>query len=609
MARLVSGESLARGHVRRMKVLVPILALLFVMAQSALPPRGYGQESDSSEVEQAVGDTLRSDTLPSQADRARAMLDSLGMTADSIEAIKQTRLADPDVDLDLLRVQALRQVGQMQRTLRGLSRLLGQVSPDSVPTDSVKAVVRGYLTAHFDLIGQSFQTTAQNFEDLRRRRATATAQQIGPLESEIGDVRMWADTLLRYRVWALSAADSLGLNVDERWENYDQQLLGLAENLVGRLQIAVSDRERLRDLLRTAERTNAPASRVNDLGLRLAAAETRIDVVADNMASVSQLLDDRGFESAVYREALIRSTGEVTGDVLDPQVLLRLARRVSSDAWQSLKNNAGTVFVRLLIVVFFIVLFRVLFGLFWRLAQALRLVRGSSLVGDLVGRILRPTATLIGLFAGLSVIGVQTTTLLAGLGVAGLVVGFALQDSLSNLFAGVAILASRPYDVDDIVEAAGVVGKVRAMGLWNTTILTFDARRLLVPNRNIWGSNVENRSAEVNRRIETIARIGYDTDLQAAIGVLERLIEEDERVLENPAPTVWVSRLAESWVEVKLWPWVKTEDWWSMHSDLPRLVRLRLEEEGIEVPVPRRDVTTRAAQSPTASREGSVSAE
>ena len=322
--------------------------------------------------------------------------------------------------------------------------------------------------------------------------------------------------------------------------------------------------------------------------------------IADNMTALSRRLERRGFESAAYREILIRSTGEVTGDVLDPQVFLRLVRRLSADLWQSFRQNAGTVFVRLLIVIFFVVLFRVLFILLWRLGQALRLVRGSRLVRDLLGRTLRPVATLIGLIAGLSVIGVQTTTLLAGLGVAGLVIGFALQDSLSNLFAGMAILASRPYDVDDIVEAAGVVGKVRAMGLWNTTIVTFDARRLLVPNKNIWGSNVENRSAEVNRRVETVARIGYGTDLQAAIAVLEQLLRDDARVLEDPAPRVWVSRLAESWVEVKLWPWVRTEDWWSLHSDLPRLVRLKLAEEGIDIPVPRRDVTNREAGSPAA---------
>jgi len=459
----------------------------------------------------------------------------------------------------------------------------------------VSTSLRAYVRAHLDMLDASFAETAGRFDEIRVQRATATAQEIGPLELEIQDLRAWADTLIRYQDWALGAADSLRLDVADRWERYDQNLLEFAENTVGRLQIAVSERNDLRERIRVAERTNAPATEIADLKLRLGAAETRIDAIAGNAASLNDRLEERGYETAAYRENLIRATGEVTGDVLNPQVFLGLARGYLSDLWRSLRQNAGTVIVRALIVIAFIVFFRILFSLLWRFAQAVRLVRGSRLVRDLLGRILRPVATLTGLFAGLSFIGVQTTTLLAGLGVAGLVVGFALQDSISNLFAGIAILASRPYDVDDIVEAAGVVGKVRAMGLWNTTIVTFDARRLLVPNKNIWGSNVENRSAEVNRRVEAVARIGYTSDLQEAMAVLEQMLREDERVLDEPAPTVWVSRLAESWVEVKLWPWVRTVDWWSMYSDLPRLVRLKLAEEGIEVPVPRRDVTTRAA--------------
>ncbi|MCL7960280.1 MAG: mechanosensitive ion channel [marine benthic group bacterium] len=571
------------------------LTAAILLAPLAAPSPSFGQEADSASIDSVVVTSPTSDTIPSAAEIARSMLDTLRFTADRIQTLRAMRLVDPDVDLDFLRLQALEQVGQMQQTLRSLSRLIGQVSPDSVPGDSVRTVMRSYMLAHLDLLDQAFRTTVQDFEELRRQRSTATAQQIGTLEVEIRQQRAWADTLVRYEEWALAAADSLQLDVSDRRTNSDQRLLSLAENSIGRVQIAVAERDRLRERIRTAERTRAPASEISDLRLRLTAAQTRIDALADNIASASSLLESRGFESAAYREALIRATGEVTGDVLDPQVFLRLARGYFADLWRSLRQNAGTVFVRFVIVVVFVVAFRVLFGLLWRLVQALRLVRGSRLVRDLVGRILRPVATLIGLFAGLSFIGVQTTTLLAGLGVAGIVVGFALQDSISNLFAGMAILASRPYDVDDIVEAAGVVGKVREMGLWNTTIVTFDARRLLVPNKNIWGSNVENRSAEVNRRVEAVARIGYDTDLQAAMDVLLKLLREDERVLEDPAPTIWVSHLAESWVELKLWPWVKTADWWSMHSDLPRLVRLKLAEEGIDVPVPRRDVTTRAA--------------
>ena len=575
--------------------LLPV-GVLLAIALSALPPRAHGQEIDPTAAERAVADiSAPRDTLPSIAERARAMLDSLGVSVDSVETLRATRLTDPGVELNFLRLQALQQIGRMQEELKSLAHLLEVASPDSLPTDSVRTVLRGYLLEHLDALDASLAETADEFDEIRVRRATATAQEIGPLELEIQDLRAWADTVIRYQEWALSEADSLRLDVSDAWKRYDQFLLEFAENTVGRLQIAVSERNNLRERIRIAERTNAPATEITELKLRLGAAETRIDAIADNTASLNDRLEKRGYETSAYRENLIRATGEVTGDVLNPQVFLRLTRGFLADSWRSIRENAGTIIVRTLIVIAFIVFFRLLFSLLWRLAHAVRLVRGSRLVRDLIGRILRPVATLVGLFAGLSFIGVQTTTLLASLGVAGLVVGFALQDSISNLFAGIAILASRPYDVDDTVEAAGVVGRVRAMGLWNTTIVTFDARRLLVPNRNIWGSNVENRSAETNRRVEAVARIGYDTDLQHAMVVLQQLLEGDPRVLDEPAPTVWVSRLAESWVEVKLWPWVKTEDWWSMYSDLPRLVRLRLAEEGIEVPVPRRDVTTRPA--------------
>ena len=568
-------------------------------AAISLPTPGYGQQTDTVDAapqEVLVEADLRPDSLPSVADRARSLLDTLRVVADSIEELRVVRLTDPGVDPDFVRLQALKQVGRMQLKLQQVNHLRREASPDSLPGDSVRAFLTGYVRAHLDLIDASFASAVENFDELVVRRARATAQEIGPLESEVQDLRAWGDTLLRYQGWALGAADSLQLDVADRWGQYEQRLLTLSENLAGRMQIAVAERDRLEERIRVAERSNAPDQEIADLRLRITAAQTRIDAIAANAASAHQRLEARGYDMAAYREGLIRATGEVTGDVLDPQVFLRLTRGFLADLWSSLRQNAGTVFVRVLIVVAFILFFRFLFTMLWKLGGALRIVRGSRLVRDLLGRILRPVATLVGLFAGLSFIGVQTATLLAGLGVAGLVVGFALQDSLSNLFAGMAILASQPYDVDDVVEAAGVEGKVRAMGLWNTTIVTFDARRLLVPNRNIWGSNIENRSAEANRRVEAVARVGYDTDLRNAMAVLEELLVTDKRVLEDPAPTVWVSRLGESWVEVKLWPWVRTEDWWSMHSDLPRLVRLRLAEEGIPVPVPRRDVTTRPAE-------------
>ncbi len=185
--------------------------------------------------------------------------------------------------------------------------------------------------------------------------------------------------------------------------------------------------------------------------------------------------------------------------------------------------------------------------------------------------------------------------MLAGLGVAGVIVGLALQDSMSNLAAGVFILTYRPYDVDDLVNAGGVVGQVQAMGLANTTIRTLDNRRLFVPNRKIWSEIIENRTAEKIRRVEVTAALSYRDDLDRALGVIRDLLSECEQVLTDPPPDVFVTKLADSAIEVAVRPWTRSEDWWPFTQDLPRLLRNRFQEEGIEVPFPVREIVHREA--------------
>jgi small conductance mechanosensitive channel len=224
----------------------------------------------------------------------------------------------------------------------------------------------------------------------------------------------------------------------------------------------------------------------------------------------------------------------------------------------------------------------------WFLARIV--FKPPKLLQELIGRLLGTTAALIGFFLGLWTLGANPTTLLAGVGVASLVIGFALQDTLGNLAAGFFILLHRPYDVDDVVAAGGVMGRVKTMGLANTTIVTFDNRRLFVPNRKIWGDVIENRSAEATRRIDTAIRVGYREDVDEAIGILRRLLERHELVLDEPAPAVFVSELAESWIEIEVRPWTKSENWWTLKMQLSKLLRLELEKHGIEAPSPRRIV-------------------
>ena len=153
---------------------------------------------------------------------------------------------------------------------------------------------------------------------------------------------------------------------------------------------------------------------------------------------------------------------------------------------------------------------------------------------------------------------------LAGLGVVGFIVGFALQDTLGNFAAGMMILLYRPYDVGDAVEVGGVSGKVRDMSIVNTTILTFDNQTLVVPNSKIWGDVIKNITAQKMRRVDMTFGIGYDDDIAKAENVLQDIISKHDKVLDDPAPVVKLHNLGESSVDFIVLPWAKTEDYWDV---------------------------------------------
>ncbi len=390
----------------------------------------------------------------------------------------------------------------------------------------------------------------------------------------------------------LVSADSLGFDTAEHWEVVDRFLKNWAESQVGRLQIALLNRDRLDDQIRDSQRADADAGEIAALRTQQQAAAQRIQGITGSLSSTANLLAQRGYPAANYRQIVIRATGDVTADILDPQVLLGLIKGIAEDIWGWLKDNGLTLFVKFLIVIGIIILFRIVFRVGWWLLRVTGLVKFSKLMMDLMGRMIRPFGTIIGLVTGLWIVGANPTTVLAGLGVAGVIVGLALQDSMSNLASGLFILATRPFDVEDVVEAGGVVGTVKQMGLANTTILTFDRRRLHVPNRQIWSNVIENRSSEPIRRVEVVAKISYAEDLDRALEVLSDLVETNEMVLEDPESAIFVKKLADSWIEIAVWPWTKSENWLSLLRGLPRLIRLRFEEEGIEIPYPRRELVS-----------------
>lgn len=197
---------------------------------------------------------------------------------------------------------------------------------------------------------------------------------------------------------------------------------------------------------------------------------------------------------------------------------------------------------------------------------------------------------LVVIVAALDQLGVDTTSLIALVGAAGLAVGLALQGSLQNFAAGVMLIVFRPFKEGDFIEAAGVAGVVEHISIFNTIMRTGDNKEIIIPNGNIYSGVITNYSARDTRRVDMVFGIGYDDDLKKAKALLEEIITSDERVLQDPAPVIAVSELADSSVNFVVRPWVKSGDYWGVMFDTTETVKLRFDEAGISIPYPQMDI-------------------
>jgi small conductance mechanosensitive channel len=204
--------------------------------------------------------------------------------------------------------------------------------------------------------------------------------------------------------------------------------------------------------------------------------------------------------------------------------------------------------------------------------------------------ILRWALLLFVVIAALSQLGINTTSLVALLGAAGLAVGLSLQSSLSNFASGVMLIIFRPFTKGNFVEAGGATGVVEKISIFTTTMTTPDNKEVIVPNGAILGNNITNFSARPTRRVDMVFGISYDDDIRKAKQVLEEIIAADERVLPEPAPVIALGELGDSSVNFLVRPWVKSENYWGLLWDTTETVKLKFDEAGISIPYPQMDV-------------------
>jgi small conductance mechanosensitive channel len=250
-------------------------------------------------------------------------------------------------------------------------------------------------------------------------------------------------------------------------------------------------------------------------------------------------------------------------------------------------------------VLFMLIRFLAVMFVFWILARIVRrMVKKAAAVNKTFSDLLEQflikmsfrAVLAIGLLVALSSVGFNVGALLAVIGGASFIIGFALQDTLGNFASGIMLLIYRPFDVGDVVEVGGVSGKIDQVSLVSTTIRTFDNKVVLVPNKKVWGEVITNASASARRRVDMVFGIGYDDDEVKAKSILEKIVEANDKVLANPEPVVQMHELADSSVNFICRPWVATADYWDVHWEVTSKVKEEFDAAGISIPYPQQDL-------------------
>ncbi len=394
-----------------------------------------------------------------------------------------------------------------------------------------------------------------------------------------------ASRLIEYLDDNIDARAQLGLDVRSDTTFVVERLTARADVVAGLLQNTKEEIDAI--VARPGADQDVEAQK------ELASLKQKRDMLAESQRLNVRLMDKHDLDTSRLKQGIISATGKISQDILNKDVAAGLMEQWFADSTDWLRSNGAAL-------VFQFLTFLLILVAFWFVA---RLGRGavrrgldrsklniSTLAREFFIKMTGRLIMLLGFIIAIAQLGVEVAPLLAGLGIAGFVVGFALQDTLSNFASGLMILVYRPFDIGDVVEAGGVTGKVNQMNLVSTMVLTFDNQLLVVPNKQIWGGVIRNVTHQDTRRVDMKFGIGYSDDIPKAEQILADILASHDKVLKDPEPVIRLHELGDSSVNFVVRPWSKTEEYWDVYWDVTREVKRRFDEEGISIPFPQRDV-------------------
>ncbi|GAA4883168.1 mechanosensitive ion channel family protein [Ferrimonas pelagia] len=420
------------------------------------------------------------------------------------------------------------------------------------------------------------------------RYELATTEQELLVWVSFNDMFAYLNWLLLQRADNIQSLGQLNVDTDKEQRSFAQEL----DQYARYLSLAIRSSAHQQEIL-NREMKRLPAEQRTELKARLEGHARLVRTGVDSLRDLVKIMASMGLDPTPFNELIFKTTGDLVEAVSSWGAAKTVLKGLLEEMQLWAQDNLNGILSRLM--VFALILgAAVLFARFCRhlVEKAVHHERSklSSLVQDFLVGITGRLVFVIGLLWALAQVGLDLTPLLTGLGVAGIVIGFALQDTLSNFASGVMILIYRPFDVGDYVEAAGVAGKVGKMSLVNTTIRTFDNQVFVVPNAKIWTDTIKNITAERVRRVDMEFGIAYEDDLEHAEQVLTGIVAAHPLILATPETTIKLHRLGDSSVDFIVRPWVKTEDYWEVYWDITRTVKLRFDAEGLSIPYPQRQL-------------------
>ncbi|TGZ35914.1 hypothetical protein EQ875_00760 [Photobacterium damselae subsp. damselae] len=506
-------------------------------------------------------------------------LDKLNQLNTEITELQKESVTMTGTSQDVVRLQLLNKNEQMRDVLSGLV---------ANHTEEDKDKIVGQVRQQIQFIGTATTYLNKKIKDDEKKLDKASNEEKLLAQKNLDEARRFSVRLLGEQWQNYQWMKTLGLPQPKS----EQRLMSEVEHQLEFMSAALNFNSQQEELLgkqlkSAAESEKASVQIMHILAQRKVASDTQ------SLTYLAGVADKMGIDTSEYKQQLFETTGNVTNDLLNTKVIWSIVSSWTHELGSWVFANAPQMLFKILIFVLIIFLARVLKNLTRKMVKRAVTspnLKMSQLMQEFFISMSGKGVFCIGLLIALSQIGLDLTPILTGFGVAGVIIGFALQDTLSNFASGMMLLIYRPFDVGDFVEAGSVSGKVSHMSLVNTTIKTFDNQIIIVPNSKIWGDIIKNVTHERVRRVDMIFGISYSDDIELTEKVLHEIVESHESVLRSPEPTIKLHTLNSSSVDFIVRPWVKTEDYWDVYWDITRDVKMRFDREGISIPFPQQDV-------------------